>query len=100
MCRSSGPIVTQRGCKHYDYEGGEPAATPPAGYLWSNAKMKGISMRNYGYFATLLAKPDEEGNQVESVRDPVLAPVTNMKYRGFDLNYSDVERVKGISKVT
>jgi YVTN family beta-propeller protein len=80
--------------KHYDYEGGEPAATPPAGYLWSNAKMKGISMRNYGYFATLLAKPDEEGNQVESVRDPVLAPVTNMKYRGFDLNYSDVERVK------
>jgi YVTN family beta-propeller protein len=80
--------------KHYDYEGGEPAATPPAGYLWSNAKMKGISTRNYGYFATLLAKPDEEGNQVESVRDPVLAPVTNMKYRGFDLNYSDVERVK------
>jgi YVTN family beta-propeller protein len=80
--------------KHYDYEGGEPAATPPAGYLWSNAKMKGVSMRNYGYFVNLLEKPDEEGNQVESVRDPVLAPVTNRKYRGFDLNYSDVERVK------
>jgi YVTN family beta-propeller protein len=80
--------------KHYDYEGGEPAATPPAGYLWSNAKMAGISMRNYGYFVNLLAKPDDEGNQVQSVRDPVLTPVTNMKYRGFDLNYSDVERVK------
>lgn len=80
--------------KHYDYEGGEPAAGPPAGYIWSNAKMAGISMRNYGYFVNLLAKPDEEGNQVGSVRDPVLAPVTNMKYRGFDLAYSDVERVK------
>jgi YVTN family beta-propeller protein len=80
--------------KHYDYEGGEPAAGPPAGYIWSNAKMAGISMRNYGYFVNLRDKPDEEGNQVESVRDPVLAQVTNMKYRGFDLNYPDVERVK------
>jgi hypothetical protein len=42
----------------------------------------------------LRPQPDEAGNHVESVRDPVLAPVTNMKYRGFDLNYSDVERVK------
>jgi DNA-binding beta-propeller fold protein YncE len=80
--------------KHYDYEGGEPAAGPPAGYLWGNAKMAGISMRNYGYFVNLLPTPDEEGNQVESVRDPILTSVTNMKYRGFDLNYSDVERVK------
>jgi YVTN family beta-propeller protein len=84
--------------KHYDYEGGEPAAGPPAGYLWTNAKMAGISMRNYGYFVTLLPKASEEGDQVESVRDPVLAPVTNMKYRGFDLNYSDVERVKVFQK--
>jgi DNA-binding beta-propeller fold protein YncE len=80
--------------KHYDYEGGEPAAGPPAGYIWSNARQAGISMRNYGYFVTLRAQPSEDGIQVESVRDPVLATVTNMKYRGFDLDYSDVERVK------
>jgi len=80
--------------KHYDYEGGEPAATPPAGYLWTNAKMAGVSMRNYGYFANLLPKTDEDGDEVESVRDPILEPVTNPKYRGFDLDYSDVKRVK------
>jgi YVTN family beta-propeller protein len=80
--------------KHYDYEGGEPAANPPAGYIWSNARMAGISMRNYGYFANLRPQADEDGTQVESVRDPVLATVTNMKYRGFDLNYPDVEREK------
>ncbi len=38
--------------RHYDYEGGEPAALPPAGYLWTNAASHGISMRNYGYWAT------------------------------------------------
>jgi YVTN family beta-propeller protein len=80
--------------KHYDYEGGEPAAGPPAGYLWTNAQMAGISMRNYGYFVNLLAKATEDGTQVESVRDPVLAKVTDMQYRGFDLDYPDVEREK------
>jgi YVTN family beta-propeller protein len=84
--------------KHYDYEGGEPAAVPPAGYLWTNAHMAGISMRNYGYFVNLRAKPLDDGIQVDSVRDPVLSPVTNLKYRGFDLNYSDVERVKVFEK--
>jgi YVTN family beta-propeller protein len=80
--------------KHYDYEGGEPAAGPPAGYIWSNARMAGISMRNYGYFVNLRAEPGEDGTQVESVRDPVLATVTNMKYRAFDLDYPDVQREK------
>ncbi len=28
------------------------------------------------------------------MRDPVLAPVTNLNYRGFDLSYPDVERAK------
>ncbi|MGD0201454.1 MAG: bifunctional YncE family protein/alkaline phosphatase family protein [Bryobacteraceae bacterium] len=79
----------------YDYEGQEPTATPPTGYLWTNAASAGVSTRNYGYFVT--NRPLEaiaDGVQVESVRDPVLNHVTNLRYRGFDLNYPDVERAK------
>src|SRR5579863_7267979 len=35
---------------HYAFEGGEPANTPPAGYIWSNAIAAGLSVRNYGEF--------------------------------------------------
>jgi len=81
--------------KHYDYEGGEAAALPPAGYLWTNAIAKGVSLRNYGYWVTNKKAPVAEGeNQVNQVRDPALAPFTNLQYRGFDLNYPDVERAK------
>ena len=80
--------------RHYDYEGGEPANSPPAGYIWTNVLAAGVSMRNYGYFATNLPKPAADGTQVGVIRDPALAPVTNRMYRGFDLEYPDVERVK------
>ena len=80
--------------KHYDYEGGEPAALPPAGYLWTSAAARGISMRNYGYWATNLKEPGADGVQISDVRDPVLAKLTNMKYRSFDLDYPDVKRAQ------
>jgi YVTN family beta-propeller protein len=32
------------------FDGSEPAAVPPAGYLWTNAIQAGISLRNYGCF--------------------------------------------------
>ncbi len=35
----------------YDFEGGEPANTPPAGYLWNNALQAGLTIRNYGEWA-------------------------------------------------
>jgi DNA-binding beta-propeller fold protein YncE len=80
--------------KHYDYEGGEPAAIPPAGYIWTNVLSAGISMRNYGYFVTNAKQPSPTGDQVEAIRDRQLAPVTNRKYRAFDLDYPDTERAK------
>jgi YVTN family beta-propeller protein len=83
---------------HYDYEGGEPAAGPPAGYLWTNAAAKGISMRNYGYFANGIKTPGPDGVQVESVRDPILASVTSVQYRPFDLDYPDVNRAAAFLK--
>ena len=78
--------------KHYDYEGGEIAARPPAGYLWTSVLAKGLTMRNYGYFTNNLKETGEGGRQVGSLRDPSLTAVTNLNYRGFDLDYLDVNR--------
>jgi YVTN family beta-propeller protein len=80
--------------RHYDYEGGEPANTPPAGYIWNNALAAGLSVRNYGYFANNRKAPGPDGAQIDGVRDPALRPVTNMHYRAFDLDYTDVERAR------
>ena len=78
----------------YDYEGGEPANTPPAGYFWGNALAAGLSVRNYGYFVENRKKVGSDGVEIDGVRDPPLAPVTNTHYRGFDLDYPDVERAR------
>jgi YVTN family beta-propeller protein len=80
--------------KTYSFEGGEPAALPPAGFLWNNAHMAGVSMRNYGYWTKNKATAAADGTQIDKVYDPQLVPVTDMRYRGFDLDYPDVERAK------
>lgn len=77
---------------NYGFEGGEPAAYPPAGYLWTNAAAAGVTMRNYGYWVENKKTPGPDGIQIEKVLDPVLSKVTNMKYRSFDLDYPDVNR--------
>ncbi len=78
---------------HYDFEGGEPAALPAAGYLWTNAVAAGVSMRNYGHFVVNTAPAPAGGAQVASVKDGTLDAVTSRDYRGFDLDYRDVDRV-------
>jgi DNA-binding beta-propeller fold protein YncE len=80
--------------KAYGFEGGEAAAYPPAGYLWTNAAAGGVSMRNYGYWVENKKTVGEDGIQIATVHDPILAKVTNMKYRGFDIDYSDVKRAQ------
>ena len=77
-----------------DYVGTEPTAAPPAGYLWTNAHAAGVSIRNFGNFVDHLPNAALDGPQVASVRDSVLAPVTNRNFRGFDTAYPDVERIK------
>jgi YVTN family beta-propeller protein len=80
--------------KNYDFEGQEPANSAPAGYLWNNALAAGLSIRNYGYWVTNKKQASADGVQIESIQDPALKPVTNMKYRSFDLDYPDVERAR------
>jgi phospholipase C len=77
-----------------DFEGQEPANTPPAGYIWTNAAQAGVSLRNYGYFADNFKTPKPDGTQIEGVHDAVLAKVTDMKFRSWDLDYPDIERAK------
>jgi YVTN family beta-propeller protein len=78
----------------YDYEGGEPANSPPAGYIWSNAVAAGLTVRNYGHQANNRKAVGTDGVQIDGVRDPSLNAITNTHYRGFDLDYPDVERAK------
>lgn len=78
-----------------DYEGQEPANSPPAGYIWTNALAAGVSIRNYGYWVTSkMPAAAPGGDQIASFQDPVLRPVTNTKYRPWDLGYPDVDRAK------
>ena len=81
--------------KVYDFEGGEPANTPPAGYLWNNALQAGVSFRDYGQWVTNIPLKDVTGTkQIGAVKDPSLALYVDMNYRGFDLQYADVDRAK------
>lgn len=79
--------------KLYNFEGGEPANTPPAGYIWNNAMQAGISVRNYGDWAENIPLKSVTGTrQVKDLRDASLIPVTDLNYRAFDLEYSDIDR--------
>jgi len=81
--------------KLYDFEEQDPAALPPAGYIWSNAAMAGLSVRNYGFMVENKKEAAPPGSdQLSLVNDPLLAKVTNRAYRGFDTGYRDVERAK------
>src|SRR5215471_11179314 len=79
---------------YYGYEGTEPANAPPAGYIWSNALSAGLSVRDYGEWVEAKPQPGPDGVQVSRINDPSLQGHVNMRYRGWDLDYPDVERVR------
>jgi len=78
----------------YDFEEQDVASLPPAGYLWTNAAAAGVTMRNYGYMVNNKPNAARGEDQITGVRDPVLSKSTNWKYRGFDLDFPDVERAR------
>jgi DNA-binding beta-propeller fold protein YncE len=81
--------------KLYDFEGGEPANTPPAGYIWDNALQAGVTIRDYGQWCTNIPLKEVSGpKQIKTVKDPSLIPYVDMNYRAFDLEYPDVDRAK------
>jgi YVTN family beta-propeller protein len=74
----------------YDFEGGEPANSPPAGYLWTNALQAGVSVRNYGEWSVPVKSAD--GDVDTKVNDPVLEKVSDKDYAPYDLDYADRDR--------
>jgi DNA-binding beta-propeller fold protein YncE len=81
--------------KLYNFEGGEPANTPPAGYIWDNALQAGVAVRDYGQWCTNIPLKEVTSlRQIASVKDSALAPHVDMNYRNFDLEYADVDRSK------
>ena len=63
-----------------DFEGGEPANTPPAGYLWSNALQAGLTVRDFGEWTS------------DSTIDPSLANHTDRNFGDVDPNRKDTDR--------
>jgi len=72
----------------YDFEGGEPAAIPPASYLWTNTRAAGLAVRNYGVWAATA----QSGGAI-TVKDPGLAADTNKGFAPFDLDTPEQARV-------
>jgi DNA-binding beta-propeller fold protein YncE len=83
----------------YDFEGTEVANNAPAGYIWDNALQKGLTVRDYGYWSSNLPLKAVSGvRQIAKVHDPVLQNHTDMNYRGWDLQYSDVDRAQEFAR--
>jgi DNA-binding beta-propeller fold protein YncE len=78
----------------YDFEGTEPTGRPKAGYLWTTCVKKGVSFRMYGEFIDV---PTPEGKPA-TPRDPGIGKNFSSTYRGWDLDYSDVDRFKAWEK--
>ncbi|MBI3668111.1 MAG: bifunctional YncE family protein/alkaline phosphatase family protein [Acidobacteria bacterium] len=71
-----------------DFERAEPAAFPPAGYLWTNALSAGLTLRNYG----LWVENSQALTGVARVRDPALDLHTDKSFLGFNPDYPDQKR--------
>jgi len=78
----------------YDFEGSEPTGRPKAGYLWTLCSRHNVSFRMYGEFIDA----GEPIGTTGKPRDPSIGKNFAPYYRGWDLEYSDVERYKAWEK--
>ena len=74
----------------YEYEGGYPIVYPSAGYLWDNCQRHGVTYRTYGEFVENGKSQTDSAKATMPSLEGHVAPF----YRGWDLDYSDVQRVK------
>ncbi len=76
--------------KTYDYEGGAAVVAPSAGYIWDACRRAGVSYRIYGEWVTNGARPEDPATPRSAALEGHIDPY----YRGWDLNYSDLDRAK------
>ncbi len=74
----------------YEFEGGQPVASPEAGYIWNLCEKHDVSFKDYGEFVD--SNPDT--NKPNTARETALVGHIDPMYRGWDLDYSDVSRYK------
>ncbi len=72
----------------YEFEGGQPVASPEAGYIWNDCERNHVYFKDYGEFVQ--SNPDT--NKPNTPREEALIGHIDPMYRGWDLNYSDVSR--------
>ncbi|MBC5826613.1 MAG: bifunctional YncE family protein/alkaline phosphatase family protein [Candidatus Eremiobacteraeota bacterium] len=72
----------------YDYEG-SAASAPSGGYIWDDAIAHGVSVRNYGEFVRL----DVLRGAPAKAAVKSLEGRTDPNFHGFDLGYSDQDRL-------
>ncbi|MFH0989157.1 MAG: alkaline phosphatase family protein [bacterium] len=77
----------------YVFEGTERTGKPTAGYIWSMCNNKGVSFRLYGEYID----PEEKDSPAKP-RDADVGNNFSKTYRGWDLDYSDIERYKAWEK--
>jgi len=74
----------------YVYEGGKAIVYPSEGYIWDLCKRGNVSYRSYGEFVQSGKTPDEPSVAlVEALKGHI-----DEHYRGWDLDYSDVDRAR------
>lgn len=75
--------------KAYDFQDGFGASTPGTGYLWDDADKHGVSLRDYGEYAS--EKPVPLAGYVTGAKG--LKGRIDPRYPGFDLTISDETRI-------
>jgi YVTN family beta-propeller protein len=75
--------------KLYDFEDGSVASAPGTGYLWDDANAHHVSFRDYGEYVTYSVL----GGHLVTTSMAGLKDKIDVHYPGFDLKYSDEDRV-------
>jgi len=86
------PTVYSRRGSTYDFEGSAAIAGPSSGYIWDNCARHGVTYRSYGEFTEFNPKWKPGDTVKPAAAVPTLIGHVSPTYRGFDLNYKDVDR--------
>ncbi len=78
----------------YDYEGDNPIAVPPGGYIWDNCLRHGITYRSYGEFVFNGKTASDSMRAVMPSLEGHVAPW----FAGWDLDISDMDRIAAWKK--
>ncbi|HLX12127.1 MAG TPA: hypothetical protein VKS81_04875, partial [Bacteroidota bacterium] len=74
----------------YDFEAANPTSRPSVGYIWDDCTANRVTFRDYGEYVDVPPKVGDTVRAEMPSQEGLVAPL----FRGWDLDYSDVDRVK------